>query len=129
MLNEEKVILMTKMASFEEHEGKVSQDVGNYFRGDYIAIQIMKSVVCATLSFLMVFALYIIYDFENFMQNIYKMDLAGFLQRSLLYYVIVLIAYAVLTYLLSTWKYYRANKSKRIFFQNLKKLSTFYREQ
>lgn len=32
MLNEERVILMTKMASYEEGEGKKSMSLGRYFR-------------------------------------------------------------------------------------------------
>ena len=37
MLNEEKVILMTQMASYEENEGKKNMAIGRYFRSDYIA--------------------------------------------------------------------------------------------
>lgn len=43
MLNEEKVILMTQMASYEENEGKKNMAIGRYFRSDYIAIQVLKS--------------------------------------------------------------------------------------
>ena len=71
MLNEERIILMTKMASYEEREGKKNVAIGKYFRGDYIAIQIIKSVFCATIAFVIVFALYILYDFENFMLDLY----------------------------------------------------------
>ena len=42
MLNEERVILMTKMASHEENEGKKNVAIGNYYRSDYIAIQVLK---------------------------------------------------------------------------------------
>ena len=51
MLNEERVILMTKMASYEENEGKKNVNIGNYFRGDYIAIQVLKSIFCATIAY------------------------------------------------------------------------------
>ena len=44
MLNEEKVILMTQMASYEENEGKKNMAIGRYFRSDYIAIQEVHSV-------------------------------------------------------------------------------------
>ena len=46
MLNEEKIILMTQMASYEENEGKKNMAIGRYFRSDYIAIQVLKSVLC-----------------------------------------------------------------------------------
>ena len=58
MLNEEKIILMTQMASYEENEGKKNMAIGRYFRSDYIAIQVLKSVLCATIAYAVCFALF-----------------------------------------------------------------------
>ena len=55
MLNEERVILMTRMVSYEKNEGKKNVKVGNYFRSDYIAVQILKWVICATIAFCIIF--------------------------------------------------------------------------
>ena len=85
MLNEERIILMTQMASYEENEGKKNEKIGNYFRSDYITIQVMKSVVYATVAYAACFALYILYDFETFMQNIYNIDLIAFAINALKY--------------------------------------------
>ena len=85
MLNEEKIILMTQMASYEENEGKKNMAIGRYFRSDYIAIQVLKSVLCATIAYAVCFALFIFYDFETFMQDIYKMDLVSFAKNVLMY--------------------------------------------
>ena len=57
MLNEEKIILMTQMASYEENEGKKNMAIGRYFRSDYIAIQVLKSILCATIAYAVCFAL------------------------------------------------------------------------
>ena len=86
MLNEERVILMTKMASYEEKEGKRNMAIGKYFRSDYITIQVLKSVLSATICYALCLALYIFYDFETFMQDIYKMDLITFATISLMYF-------------------------------------------
>ena len=96
MLNEEKVILMTQMASYEENEGKKNMAIGRYFRSDYIAIQVLKSILCATIAYGVCFALFVFYDFENFMQDIYKMDLIGFGKNVLLYYGITVVVYGVI---------------------------------
>ena len=37
MLSEERIILMTRMASYEQGEGRDNVKVGNYFRSDYIS--------------------------------------------------------------------------------------------
>lgn len=51
MLNEERIRLMTKMASYEANEGKKNVSIGSYFRGDYIGLQVIKSVISGTIGF------------------------------------------------------------------------------
>lgn len=87
MLNEERVVLMTKMASYEAHEGKKCLAIGSYFRNDYIGWQVLKSIISATIAFVVVFAMYIFYDFEIFMTEIYKMDLLEFAKNVLFLYL------------------------------------------
>lgn len=72
MLNEERIKLMTKMAAYEADEGKKNVAIGNYFRGDYIGLQVIKSIISATIAFVIVFGLFVFYDFEVFMSDIYK---------------------------------------------------------
>ena len=58
MLNEERIKLMTKMAAYEANEGKRNVAVSSYFRGDYIGLQVIKSIISATIAFLIVFAMF-----------------------------------------------------------------------
>lgn len=129
MVNEERVILMTKMATYEKKEGRENENIGNYFRSDYIAIQVIKAVFSATFAFLIGFALYIFYDFEVFMQDIYKIDLMAFAKNIFMYYVAFVIIYGVITYLFFTFRYAKAKNSLRKYYQNLKKLNSLYKEQ
>lgn len=128
MLNEERVILMTKMASYEEKEGKQDKEVGSYFRGDYVAIQVMKSVVCGTVAFAICFGVYFYCRLDEFMESIYKIDLVSFIQNILFYYAISMIVYGALTYLFTTWHYMKVKKSLKQFYQHLKKLNALYKE-
>ena len=69
MLNEERIKLMTKMASYEANEGKRNVSIGSYFRGDYISLQVIKSIINATIAFAICFALFVFYDFEVFVHD------------------------------------------------------------
>lgn len=129
MLNEERVVLMTKMAAFEEHEGKKSLDIGSYFRSDYIGWQVLKSIISATIAFVVVFAMYIFYDFEIFMTDIYKMDLLEFAKNVLFYYLGTVGIYALISYIVYTVRYSRAKKSLRAYYMNLHRLSSMYRNE
>ncbi len=126
MMNEEKVILMTRLASYESDEGKKDISIVNYFKGDYIGFQILKSVIAATIAFFALFGVYIFYNFEELMQNIYKMDLLSFGKDVITLYLCVVGAYGVITYVLFTYKYNKAKKNLRNYYINLKKLAGMY---
>ena len=126
MINEEKVILMTRLASYESNEGKKDISIVNYFKGDYIGFQILKSVIAATISFLALFGVYVFYNFEELMQNIYKMDLLGFGKDVIILYLCTVGAYGVITYVLFTYKYNKAKKNLRNYYSILKKLAGMY---
>lgn len=123
MINEEKVILMTRMASYEEHEGKKDISIIHYFRGDYIGFQVLKSVIAATISFFALFAVYLFYNFEEIMQNVYHMDLLAFGKNVIILYLCTVGAYAVISYVIFASRYSKARKSLKHYYDNLKKLS------
>ena len=126
MLNEERVKLMTRMASYETGEGKKNMNIGKYFRGDYIGMQVLKSVICATIAFGICFGLYLFYDFERFMQDIYKMDLLQFGKTVIIAYLIFTAVYAGISYGVYTYRYTKARRSLKIYYNNLKKLAYLY---
>lgn len=126
MINEEKVILMTRMASYEEHEGKKDISIIHYFRGDYIGFQVLKSVIAATISFFALFAVYLFYNFEELMQNVYHMDLLAFGKNVIILYLCTVGAYAVISYVMFASRYSKARKSLKHYYDNLKKLSGMY---
>lgn len=128
MLNEERVILMTQLAAYEAGEGKQNVKIGNYFRSDYIAVQVLKSVVSASIAFALVFALYIFYDFENFMQDLYKIDLIAFARNVLIWYGVTVVSYGVTTYIACTYRYSKVRRSLKRYYHNLKKLNSLYHE-
>ena len=128
MLSEERIILMTRMASYEKGEGRENVRIGNYFRSDYIALQILKAIVCSIVAFGIMFGLYMLCNLEEFMENLYKMDLLAFAKEVLTYFVAIVGGYAVITYIVCTWRYAMAKKSLKCYYHNLKKLNSLYHE-
>lgn len=126
MINEEKVILMTRMASYESGRGKKDITALNYFRGDYIGFQVLKSVISATIAFFLVFAVYLFYNFETLMQDIYVMDLLEYGKSIIILYLCAVGAYGVISYVVYAAKYSRAKKNLKTYYGNLKKLSGMY---
>lgn len=126
MLNEERIRLMTKMACYEADEGKKNVAIGSYFRGDYIGLQVIRSIVSATIAFVIMFAVYILYDLEVFMADIYKIDLFEFGRSVITDYLIFTAVYALISYGVYTYRYTRARKSLKTYYNDLKKLAYLY---
>ncbi len=129
MLNESRIKLMTRLASFESGEGKRSMAIGSYFRGDYIAKEIIKSIIYGTVTFGIILGLYLAYDFEMFMENIYEIDLWAFGKAVLIRYLITVGVYSVITYIVYVVRYRRARRNLRIYNNNLRRLASMYRKE
>ena len=126
MVNEERIKLMTRMAAYEKEEHKKNKTIVGFFRSDYISMQMLKSAVFTTIAFGIIFGLYVLYDFEIFMKEIYRMDLFEFAKNVIIVYLIFIGIILVITYAASMYQYRRALESTRLYYINLKKLSQIY---
>ncbi len=129
MLEPDKIVLMTRLASFEKNEARENSNIWQYFRGDYIGWQVLKSIVAGTIVFGIIFAGFIVYDFETFMLEIYKMDLMEYAKGVLTKYLIFVAVYSVITYRVFAVKYANARGELRTYVHNLNKLSKTYNNE
>ncbi len=119
MVNEEKVIRMTKMASYEEREGKKDKAVVGYFRGDYIGKQLLISLLVITVAFLAVFGAWLALNFEEVMEGIYTIDLMVTGKRVLKLYLFLAAGYLIATYAVYHRRYTRARKRLNVLLEYL----------
>lgn len=126
MLNAERVILMTRLASYENGEGKKNVAIGKYFRSDYIKMQTIKSIIYATVAFVILVALMVLMDIEAFMGDIYQMDLIGYAKSILYWYIAFVGIYGVISFIVYSVRYRNARKQLKVYFNNLKKISEMY---
>ncbi|MBR6237762.1 MAG: hypothetical protein IKQ83_01760 [Lachnospiraceae bacterium] len=125
MINEDKVILMTKLASYEQREGKRFNAVAGYFRTDYISSQLMRSFIAGTLAFLAIIGVFLFYNFEVIMEDIYNTDLLSFGKKVAYIYLICMGVYLLFSYILAIYRYNKARGSIRSYYANLKKLEKY----
>ncbi len=130
MLNEEKVILMTKMAAFMDREGKKNGAINSYFRSDYVGYNVIKSVISATIVFVVLVATYALYNFEEVISNIYNTDnLLTIGRRYLIYYLLLVGVYSLVSYIVYSYRYSKMRKNMKQYYSNLKKLARMYEKE
>lgn len=129
MLNEERVILMTRMAAYEQREGKENNAINSYFRSDYVGFQVMKSIISATVVYLILVAAYVMYHFSDVLQDVYNTDIAATARKYLIYYIALVAVYSVISYIIYSIRYRRMRKNMRAYYSCLKKLGRMYEKE
>ena len=130
MLNEEKVILMTKMAAFIDREGKKNDAINTYFRSDYVGLNVIKSVISATIVFVVFVATYALCNIELVLSNLYNTDnLIAIGRRFLTYYLLLVGVYSLVSYVIYSSRYSKMRKSMKAYYGNLKKLARIYEKE
>ncbi|MBQ7480424.1 MAG: hypothetical protein IJT80_00940 [Lachnospiraceae bacterium] len=126
MLNEDRIELMTKMAAYENGRGRRDISVNEFFRGDYISFQVLKSALYCTVGFGLAVAMYILYDLEGFLTDFYKMDVEEFARGIATKYAVVLVAYLLISYCVYAYRFSRAKKHMKKYIAQLRELEEMY---
>ena len=129
MLNEERVILMTRMAAFEQHQGKKNNTINSYFRSDYVGFEVLKSIISATIVYLILVAAYVMYHFSDVLQDIYNTDLMATARKYLVYYIALVAVYSVISGVVYSIRYRKMRGSLRAYYACLKRLGRMYEKE
>ncbi|MCI8382920.1 MAG: hypothetical protein HFI07_14255 [Lachnospiraceae bacterium] len=129
MIHEERVILMTQLQAYEDCGGKKDIAIASYFRGDYLGSQMLKSVISVTIAAAIGYAGYVFYNLESFMKDLYQTDWIEYVSILLTRYLVLVIGYALITYLIYAYRYAKAKKNLKKYYGGLRKLSAMYHEE
>lgn len=129
MINEEKVILMTRASIYEGKAGKERLKITRYFRHDYISLQLLYGWFFATVSFMLCVALWGACHMEYLLDNLHKMDLKDFGLTMLFIYVLTVTVYCCILYGVCSYRYYSAKRSVGTYAQTLRKISDIYDQE
>ncbi len=129
MLNEEKIRLMTKAASFEAGEGKKALAMNRYFRGDYISLHLIEAWISFTVAFCLCGALWVLYHMNELMENINTIDLPAMGKRTAFLYLGLLGVFLVINYVVYHIRYRRNRKKLAMFNHILKRISHVYQTE
>ena len=129
MLNREKVILMTKLAEYEQKEGRKEIPLSKYFRSDYIGLHLIGSFFAITICYILVAALYFAYKSEEYLANLVKLDFFKIGKNVLVYYVIFLVINMFIAYIVYWVKFVKIRKHLKEYNRQLKQLRRIYEKE
>ncbi len=129
MLNNRKVRLMTRLAMYEQTEGKEDVRLSKYFRTDYVRLNVLKTMVAVTIGYLLVLLLLVVYHSEYLIREAVTLDYRGIVMRYAGIYIILLTAYGAVAMIGYMLKYRVSRKKLAKYFRMLRRLRSLYREE
>ncbi len=129
MVNEDKIKLMTKLAVYEQGEGKKKLPVMQYFQGDYIVFNVIKTFLSITIAYGLILAIGVVLSSQYLMENIQKLSIEQLAGRIIFGYILVQALYLTIALLVYMKRYANAKRSVKRYYNQLKKLSSYYREK
>lgn len=129
MIDEKKVKLMTRMASYENNEGKEDLKISAYYRKDYASIHMVYSIIWVTIGYgcLMVLAGFCLFD--KLMESLTMSAIVMLGIGAAAGYFIVVIAYSVVVYASYSKKHQMARMRVKKYNHDLARLLKIYERE
>ncbi len=129
MLNNKKIRTMTKLALYEQMDGKEDIRMGKYYKTDYVRLQVLKTVVNVTVGYILILVLIGMYKAEYIISNLVTFDFVRIGQYILGFYIMMMAVFVTGSILGYSLKYDKSRKDLSKYYKSLKKLSSFYQDE
>lgn len=129
MLNEKKISLMTKLAIYEQGEGKEAIKSNKYTKKDYVSLKMINTAITVTIAFIMVVALWVIYKIDHYVEELVDLDYMNIGIKLLVIYIIVFIVYMFISYVVYSIKYIKMQEMNKKYSDDLKDLYLMYKKE
>ncbi len=129
MLDERKVKLMTKLALYEQTQGKKDFKVSEYYRKDYAGMHVIFSILWVTVGYMLLVVMAVFAGLETLMESLSLALLVTLGAGIVIGYLIVVIVYAVVTGCLYNARHKEARQRVKKYNHNLTILLKMYEKE
>jgi hypothetical protein len=129
MISKERIALMTDLSLFEKREEKRYLRISKYYRSDYIGISLLKNFFTVTIAYVLILLLISICEMDHVMYKLSEIKFRPLTLRMVVGYILLLAAYSVITYIISSVRYKEAKKGVETYEEDLKKLERLYKKE
>lgn len=129
MLNKDRIRLMTRLAVYEQGEGKEYIPMSRYRRKDYVAVQMIKTYICSTIAFGILSLLRILYEAETWLETLYQMDYQEYAIDILIQYLFFTVVYQAIAWVIYSRHYQKGQKNLKQYHSRLKKVEKLYERE
>lgn len=129
MLNENRIRLMFRMASYEEKQGQEDLKVSTYYRKDYTSMKTLATILWITFGYALLILLLVVGFMDILMKNITLTKIFVLGAGVVIGYIVLLILYGFCSSQFYRKKYNRAKKRMRRYYRDLGRLEKFGKKE
>lgn len=126
MIDMERIREMTRLAAYEEHEGKQYRYAMQFFRRDFVSRHLLKGFFCGTIVFGLLLLAWGVCYMEELAANLSSMDLIQFGTSVLVKYLLFLFFYLLAVDIYANLHYAAGRRSLKRHIRRLKRLERLY---
>lgn len=128
MLDSNKIKIMTKLAIYEEKEGKEDIKSNKYYKNDYVRFNLIKTILSFTAGYVIILLLIGFYNMEYIIAKAVTINYKEIGMKILGVYLILFIIYVFVSISVSIYRYDKSRKRLSSYYKNLKELREIYKE-
>ena len=129
MLDQRKIELMTRLAFYEQTDGKNDFKVSEFYRKDYTSLHTICSVLWVTVGYLCVIGIVVLMGLEDILENLSNSLIVMLGGMVLLGYISLVIVYAIITNHIYDEKHRDARQRVKKYNHNLTRLLRMYEKE
>ncbi len=129
MLNENRIRLMFRMASYEEKQGQEDLKISTYYRKDYTSMKTLATILWLTFGYALLILLLVVGFMDILMKNITLTKIFVMGAGVVIGYIVLLILYGFCSSQFYRKKYNRAKKRMRRYYRDLGRLEKFGKKE
>lgn len=123
MLNNEKIILMTKLSLYEQKNQKKEIKTSRYFKGDYISLKMLTSFLSITLAYILCLAVWFMYKSDKVLASMTTTGrFTALVVVLVVIYILVTTLYMIFGYAFYSHKFRKIRKNLKEYNGDLKTL-------
>lgn len=129
MVNEERTKLMTKAEIFRVKEERNALRMNRFYKGDYIAYEMIRSAIAFISAFALLFVMWVLYYAEPLMTQRSVEELAGLMARAGISLLCLLVCFLVAAYYVFKRKYILARDKMKEYQAVLRQIGRLYEKE
>lgn len=126
MINEEKVRIMTRCATYEKHHGRTDLPIAGFFKSDYVKFNIWKTLLAVLMAFLILTGIFVVGYYEEIFEELNQLHFKKMAILLVAVLLLLLVVYYFIARILYIRRFERVRKGVASYYRDLKRLKEFY---